>query len=143
MTLPTLKLRYAASIIALFLAGCSASNAPENRGSLQKALDAADETSTIQSLRTILSAEAQAKAIRGSYTDFPGLAEGGFLDVRFASVNPILRGYRFTMSTSAEEFSVNADPVGQAVGRHFYVDSNEAVIHVNPSAGASKSDPTL
>ena len=37
---------------------------------LKKAVDAADETATIQTLRTIVSAQAQAKAIRSSMLNF-------------------------------------------------------------------------
>jgi len=54
-----------------------------------------------------------------------------------------MRGYRFSMSASAGEFSINADPIDSASGRHFYTDSNDEAIHVNPTAGASRSDPTL
>jgi hypothetical protein len=136
------SLRWALLGIALFVLNCS-SSAPGNRGTLQKAVDAADETSTIQTLRTIFSAQTQAKAIRGSYADFPGLVEGGFLDARFSNSAPTLRGYRFSMSASAGEFSVNADPVEAGSGRHFYLDSNDETIHVNPTAGASRSDPAL
>lgn len=135
-------LRWVLLGIALFVLSCSA-NAPSNRGTLQKAVDAADETSTIQTLRTISSAQTQAKAMRGSYADFPGLADGGFLDARFSNATPTLRGYRFSMSASAGEFSVNADPIDAAIGRHFYLDSNDETIHVNPTDRASRSDPTL
>jgi hypothetical protein len=128
--------------IALFVSSCS-SNAPGSRGTLQKAVDAADETATIQTLRTIVSAQTQAKAIRGSYADFPGLVDGGFLDARFSNSAPALKGYRFSMSANAAEFSINADPIDPASGRHFYIDSNDDAIHVNANAGASKSDPTL
>ena len=135
-------LRWAALGIALFVLSCS-TNAPSNRGTLQKAVDAADETSTIQTLRTIFSAQSQAKAIRGSYTDFTGLVDGGFLDARFSNSAPTLKGYRFSMSASAGEFSVNADPIDAAIGRHFYLDSTDQTIHVNPTTGATRSDPTL
>jgi hypothetical protein len=142
MSHPVWILRCTLLGIALFVCNCS-SSAPGNRGTLQKAVDAADETATIQTLRTIVSAQTQAKAIRGSYADFPGLVEGGFLDARFSNSAPTLRGYRFSMSAGAAEFSVNADPVDPASGRHFYLDSNDQTIHVSPTAGASKSDPTL
>jgi len=135
-------LRWALLGIALFVLSCS-TNAPSNRGTLQKAVDAADETSTIQTLRTIFSAQTQAKAIRGSYADFPGLVDGGFLDARFSNSAPTLKGYRFSMSASAGEFSINADPVDAASGRHFYLDSTDQAIHVNSTGGASRSDPTL
>lgn len=134
--------RWALLVIALFVCSCS-SSAPGNRGTLQKAVDAADESATIQTLRTIVSAQTQAKAIRGSYADFPGLVDGGFLDARFSNATPTLKGYRFSLSAGTGEFSINADPVNPASGRHFYIDSNDQTIHVNPTAGASKSDPTL
>src|SRR5258706_10680559 len=131
MSHPIRILRWALIGIALFVCSCS-SSAPGNRGTLQKAVDAADETATIQTLRTIFSAQTQAKAIRGSYADFPGLVDGGFLDARFSNSAPSLRGYRFSMSASAGEFSINADPIDPASGRHFYLDSNDEAIHVNP-----------
>ena len=139
---PVWILRYMLLGTALLVWSCS-SDAPGNRGSLKKAVDAADETATIQTLRTIVSAQTQAKAIRGSYADFPGLVDGGFLDARFSNATPTLKGYRFSMSAGAGEFSINADPVDPASGRHFYLDSNDDAIHVNPSAGAGRSDPTL
>lgn len=142
MSHPIRILTWALLVIALFVSGCS-SNAPGSRGTLKKAVDAADETATIQTLRTIVSAQTQAKAIRGSYADFPGLVDGGFLDARFSSAAPTLRGYRFSMSASTGEFSINADPIDPASGRHFYLDSNDDAIHVNSTAGAGKSDPTL
>ncbi|HXI22811.1 MAG TPA: hypothetical protein VNG71_02970 [Pyrinomonadaceae bacterium] len=142
MSHPIWILRCALLGVALSVCSCS-SNAPGNRGTLQKSVDAADETSTIQTLRTILSAQTQAKAIRGTYADFPGLVDGGFLDARFSSATPALRGYRFSMSASAGEFSINADPINPASARHFYLDSNDEAIHVNPTAAASRSDPTL
>ena len=142
MSQPVWILRWALLGIVLFVCSCS-SNAPGNRGTLLKAVDAADETATIQTLRTIVSAQTQAKVIRGSYADFPGLVDGGFLDARFSKATPTMRGYRFSMSASAGEFSINADPIDSASGRHFYIDSNDEAIHVNPTAGASRSDPTL
>ena len=61
---PIWILRWALLGLGLFVLSCS-SSAPGNRVTLQKAVDAADETSTIQTLRTIFSAQTQAKAIRG------------------------------------------------------------------------------
>lgn len=127
--------------VALVFIGCAAGNT-SNTGALKKAVDAADETVAIQTLRTVASAQTQSKAIRGSYSDFPGLVDGGFLDQRFAGASPIVRGYRLTLSPSSDQFSINADPIG-ATGRHFYLDSNDNAIHVNNTNQAGKSDPTL
>jgi hypothetical protein len=107
-----------------------------------------DETSAIQTLRTIATAQAQARAVRGAYGDFNSLVQAGSLDERFAADSPNIRGYRFVMKTSESDFSVNADPeVTQnqptTGARHFYLDSTDNSIHVNQTQTASKSDPTL
>ena len=132
----------------LLLAACSGSSSSEGVNALPKSIAAADETSAIQTLRTISSAQTQAKVTRGSYADFAALAQAGFLDDRFATSTPVLRGYQFTMKVSDTEFSVNADPQTTETqpntrSRHLYLDSNDNAIHVNPTATASKSDPSL
>jgi hypothetical protein len=135
-------------LAGLFLTSCSGGSSSEAVNALPKSVAAADETNAIQTLRTISSAEAQVKVTRGSYADFPALNQAGFLDERFASNAPVLRGYQFTIKSSDDEFSVNADP--QATGaapnarsRHLYLDSSDNTIHVNPVGAATKSDPPL
>ena len=130
-------------IVAIVMFGCSGGDSSNRTGSLQKAVDAADETAAIQTLRTIASAQLQAKAVRGSYADFNGLVQGGFLDQRFSGAAPMLRGYRFTISADGDQFSVNADPDPPLTGRHLYVDSMDNAIHVNSSAAANRNDPAL
>jgi hypothetical protein len=134
--------------LLLFLSSCTAGDSSGGAGVYPKAVSAVDETSAIQTLRTIATAQAQAKATRGSYGDFNTLVQAGFLDQRFASDTPILRGYRFRMTAGESDFSVNADPqtsAGQGAtgGRHFYLDSTDNTIHANQSQTASKSDPAL
>lgn len=128
----------------LSFVSCSAGDSPK-LGTLPKAVD---ETSAIQSLRTIATAQGQLKAGRGSYGDFDALVQAGLLDQRFAGNAPSLRGYRFTLKVSDSDFSVNADPQTTqsqpTTGtRHFYLDSAENTVHVNPEQQASKSDPVL
>jgi hypothetical protein len=72
----------------------------------------------------------------------------GFLDRRFAGKNPNLRGYRFTVVAKEDEYVVNADPeVSETApttgSRHFYLDSNDNVVHVNLTQPATRQDPTL
>ena len=86
--------------------------------------------------------------MRNSYADFGMLVQLGFLDERFAGATPNLRGYRFTIVANEKEYAVNADPeVTQTApttgSRHFYLDSTDNVIHVNPSATATRQDPAL
>jgi hypothetical protein len=134
-------------VVLVFLSSCTADSSG-GAGVYPKTVTAVDETSTIQTLRTIATAQAQAKATRGSYGDFSTLVQAGFLDQRFASETPILRGYRFRMTAGESDFSVSADPQtveGQATSasRHFYLDSTDNVIHANATQTASKADPAL
>ncbi len=129
-----------------FLTSCSSSS--EGLGVYPKAVGASDEGFTIQSLRTIATAEMQLKATRGSYGDFDALTQAGFLDTRFVGQSPNLKGYRYTIKASDSDFVVNADPqtteTQPTTGvRHFYLDSLENVIHVNAARPASKDDPAL
>ncbi len=136
-------------VLLLFvLASCSASRSSEGLGVYPKAVGAADETSAIQVLRTIATAEAQLKATTGAYGDFDALTKAGLLDQRFASSTPNVKGYRFTISATNSDFSVNADPqtsdTQPTTGiRHFFLDSSDNAIHVNQTQVASRTDPVL
>jgi hypothetical protein len=141
-----------ASAIWLLLACCLLSSCTnegaEGVRALPKAVNTADETSAIQALRTIGSAQTQAKAMRNSYEDFDTLVQLGFLDRRFSGTNPNLRGYRFSVVAKPDEFVVTADPEASQTApttgsRHFYLDSNDNVIHVNSSQPATRQDPAL
>lgn len=138
--------KWLALFVLVFVSSCTAGDS--SGGAYPKAVSAVDETSAIQTLRTIATAQAQAKATKGSYGDFNTLVQAGFLDQRFASDAPILRGYRFRMTAGESDFSVNADPQsaeGQEAkgGRHFYLDSTDNTIHANRNQTASKTDPAL
>jgi hypothetical protein len=131
----------------LFFVSCSAGDSPR-LGAYPKAAGVADETSAIQSLRTIATAQGQLKAGRGSYGDFDALVRAGLLDERFGGSTPDLRGYRFTMKVTDSDFAVNADPQTTQSqpttgSRHFYLDSADNAVHVNPEQQASKKDPLL
>jgi len=136
-----------ALLVSMFvLASCSSGNSSQGLGSLPKAMGAADEASAIQTLRTIATAEGQLKAARGSYGDFDALTSAGYLDQRFAGRTPNLQGYRYTISATDAEFTVNAEPqtteTHPATGtRHFYLDGSDNVLHANPTQTASKTDP--
>jgi len=142
-------LRLAGLVVALaLLASCSAGNSTDGLRVYPKAMGAADEASAIQALRTIATAEGQLKASRGSYGDFEALTQAGYLDQRFAGPAPNLRGYRFTISATDDEFTVKADPqtteTQPTTGiRHFYLDGADNAVHANPNQAASKSDPVV
>jgi len=135
-------------VVTLLFTSCSAGKSSEGLGVYPKAMGAADEGFAIQALRMIATAQAQAKVTRGSYGDFNSLSQAGFLDQRFASITPNLKGYGFTMKASDSEFVVNADPQTTPSqpttgGRHFYLDSSDNSIHVNATQAATKTDPVL
>jgi hypothetical protein len=112
---------------------------------LQQTQTRTDETAIIGTLRTIAAAQrAYALSNGGTYGSFMQLAEGGFLDARFASENPEVQGYVLTMQASDTKFTCNADPVAEKPdGRHFYIDSDSTIIRVNPTTAARSSDPTF
>jgi hypothetical protein len=135
-------------LVTLFAVSCSPGNSSQGLGVYPKAVGAADETSAIQALRTIATAELQLKSTRGAYGDFDTLTQAGFLDTRFAGVAPNLRGYRFTITLSGPDFAVNADPQtteSQATtgSRHFYIDSIDNSVRTSTTRPATKSDPAL
>lgn len=134
-------------IVALLLSSSCGSSSSPGAGAYSKSVSAVDETSAIQTLRTIATAQAQSRAARGSFGDFNTLVQAGFLDQRFSGDAPTMRGYRFTMTAGDNDFSVSADPqtaqATDAGGRHFYLDSTDNVIRVNASQRASKNDPAM
>jgi len=132
----------------VLLASCSFGNSSQVLNTCPKAMGAADEGSAIQALRTIATAELQLKASRGSYGDFEALTQGGYLDQRFAGRTPNMRGYRFTISATDAEFTVNADPETTEKqpttgSRHFYLDGSDNAVHANPTQAASRNDPVV
>jgi len=137
--------RWLMVLVALLLAACSSQQ--PGLGVYPKAVGAADEGFAIQALRTIATAQTQFKVTRGSYGDFDSLTQAGLLDQRFASATPTLKGYRLSMKSAENEFTVNADPETQPQGttgsRHFYLDSSDNAIHVNATQAAGKTDPIL
>ena len=143
--------RLGPDIILLWLiltTSCSSGNSSQGLGVYPKAVGAADEASTIQTLRTIATAQAQLKTMRGEYGNFETLTQSGLLDQRFAATTPNLKGYRFTMNVTESDFTVNADPQTTETqpttgNRHFFLDSSDNAIHVNASQPASKNDPLL
>lgn len=109
----------------------------------------ADEGAATANMRAIARAQAAYNITNpGDYATFEQLATGGYLDNRFNTSKPKFYGYVFTMTVTPKSgstegsYKLNADPDPElkAVGRHFYLDSNSAEMHVNPSRTASASD---
>jgi hypothetical protein len=119
--------------------------------SLQKGVAGADETAAKGALRTIAVAQQTYSVSNGGeFGTFQQLCEGDYLDSRFNSSKPAIKGYVLTMEVTpksgarAEEFySCNADPVGPGAqaARHYYIDSTSSELHVNPTEAATAKDP--
>jgi len=116
---------------------------------LQQGSGRADEGAVLAQLRAITRAQtAYSITNPGEYGTFEQLAAGGYLDGRFKTTGPKFYGYVFTMSSSPKtpsqegSYRLNADPDPElkGSGRHFYIDSNSAEIHVNATRRASAAD---
>ncbi len=135
-------------LLVISLNACSSSKQSEGLGVYPKAVGLADETSAIQSLRTIATAEGQLKAATGTYGNFEELVQAGFLDNRFAGAMPNVRGYQFTIMPNDSGFTINADPQTSANqpttgSRHFCFSSADNTIHASPDRAASSSNPAI
>jgi len=119
-------------------------------GSVRKA----NEAAAVATLNTIKLA--QAKYVgdhKGQYGTFVELYGEGYLDRRFNSEKPLLRGYffRITLRPKSEgktaSFSVNADPEQSqgitATGRNFYYTDPESGICFSRTGAATASDEML
>ncbi len=140
-------------IVALpFLACLTMPACQDYSKGLPQGVARADETAVILALRAIASAQrAYSLSHNGEYGTFPQLAEGGYLDARFNSSKPVLKGYALTMVTMSRAadatestYSCNADPEEAAPAvRHFYIDSSSSVIHANASQPATAGDEAM
>ena len=117
---------------------------------LQRSVAHADETTAVAALHAIAVAQqTYSLSNGGNYGSMEQLREGGYLDVRFNSTNGGVKDYSLTIDTKPQSggvpasYSCNADPTntGQEAGRHFYIDSASAAIHVNANQPASAADP--
>ncbi len=117
---------------------------------IQQSVARADEIGAITTLRSISMAQ-QAYSVThgGAFGTFPQLVEGGYLEKRFNSDAPKIKGYVLTMTVtpgsgaSPDFFRCNADPGDDdagTVGRHFYFDSASPEIKVNSTQPASAAD---
>ena len=118
----------------------------------RNAVIAANETSAIQSLRTI-AAEQRTYYIRTKeYGTFDQLIQAGALDQRYAGESPVVDGYIFTMKVTPKAtnqppgFAANADPqVSEgltATGkRHFYMGTDTNGVTANATQPATAKDP--
>lgn len=132
----------------LLLVTCIAFACRSYTKALEQSVERADETAAISALRTLSMAQrTYGVSNENRFGTFEQLVQGGFLDSRFNFERPKFKGYVLTMSVtngaSGGSFSANADPEPPQQGRHFYMDSESGIIHVNTSQPAGASDPSL
>ena len=133
----------------LLVASLATLNCQTYTTGLQQGAGRADEVAALSTLGAITRAQtAYSISNPGDYGTFEQLAAGGFLDDRFNSSKPRFYGYIFTMNVIPKSGSkdgsytlnVDPDPALKVTGKHFYLDSNSADIHVNASQQAAASD---
>jgi len=120
------------------------------------ALRSANEAAAIKSMRTV--AEQQMlyynSKQRTTFGTFEELRRENMLDNRYDGATLVVEGYIFTLrviprsTTQQAGYTLNADPqISEGVSatgkNHFYLDSDTNTIHVNESAPATASDPSI
>jgi prepilin-type N-terminal cleavage/methylation domain-containing protein len=113
---------------------------------------AGNEAAAAQQMDNIRKYEAQfAGRSHGEFGSFTELVAKAGLDERFNSEQPVVNGYRFTLTptkgsgSTAPSYSITADPQ-QADGvmatgsRHFYFDSSLSTIKATDENRAAKAD---
>jgi prepilin-type N-terminal cleavage/methylation domain-containing protein len=111
------------------------------------AMKSGNEAATLQNMRTIAAVQIQYfNTHQRSFGTFEQLTKDGGLTSKFGGNPPVADGYTYTLKvvpktpTSTSSYTLNADPQDTAAN-HFYIDSNDSAIHVNPAQAAGPSDP--
>lgn len=110
---------------------------------------AGNEAATQQNLKTIAATQIQYYNTHArTFGTFDQLIKEQMLTSKFAGNPPVADGYVLTLkvtpktATSSTAYTLNADPQGPGDGtNHFYIDSTDSSIHVNPTQAAGPNDP--
>lgn len=110
---------------------------------------AGNEAATLQNLRTIAAVQIQYYNTHSrTFGTFDQLIKEQLLSTKFAGNPPAPDGYVFTLkvtpktTTSTTSYTLNADPQDNSSGtNHFYVDSQDSSVHINPAQPAGPNDP--
>jgi prepilin-type N-terminal cleavage/methylation domain-containing protein len=105
------------------------------------------EAATLQNMNTIAAVQIQFFNTHSrSFGTFEQLTKDAGLSSKFSGNPPVADGYTYTLKvvpktpSSASSYTLNADPQDTS-GSHFYLDSNDSSLHVNPSQSAGPNDP--
>jgi len=110
---------------------------------------AGNEAATMQNLKTIAAVQIQYYNTHSrSFGTFDQMVKEQMLSSKFDGNPPNVDGYVLTLkvtpktSTAPTAYTLNADPQSDNSGkRHFFIDSNDSSIHVNPDQPAGTADP--
>ncbi len=110
---------------------------------------AGNEAATLQDLKTIAAVQIQYYNTHSrTFGTFDQLVKEQMLSSKFTGNPPATDGYIFNLkvvpktATSSTSYTLNADPQDAGSGKnHFYIDSTDGSIHVNPDTAAGPNDP--
>lgn len=108
-----------------------------------------NEAAAIQNLKTIAAVQIQYYNMHArTFGTFEQLTKEEFLSSKFSGNPPTADGYIYTLNVtpktanSSSSYTLNADPIDAGSGtNHFYIDSSDSSIHVNPAQPAGPKDP--
>src|SRR5262249_16463084 len=107
--------------------------------SLLRSRQAANESTTIANLRTIVTAEAvYSSTARGNYGSLDDLMKQGLLDSRFSSA---VQGHHYAISVLGRSYIATALPVSPNDGRYGYLVAADGVVRY--STAPNLAPPTL
>jgi type II secretory pathway pseudopilin PulG len=110
---------------------------------------AGNETATMQNLKTIAAVQIQYYNTHArTFGTFEQMIKEQILTTKFDGNPPIVDGYVLTLKVTPKtsgaptSYTLNADPQSSGSGtNHFYLDSSDSSIHVNPAQPAGSGDP--
>ncbi len=110
---------------------------------------AGNEAATQQNIKAIAAVQIQYYNTHSrTFGTFEQMVKDQVLSNKFTGNPPIVDGYVLTLkvtpktATSTTSYTLNADPQDSNSGKnHFYIDSTDSSIHVNPDQPAGPNDP--
>lgn len=110
---------------------------------------AGNEAATMQNLKTIAAVQIQYFNTHSrNFGTFDQMIKAQVLTSKFSGEPPNADGYVFTLKLTPKSangpssYTLNADPQTERSGtNHFYIDSTDSSIHVNPAQPAGPNDP--
>ena len=110
---------------------------------------AGNEAATQQNLKTIAAVQIQFYNTHSrTFGTFDQMIKEGMLTSKFSGNPPLADGYVMTLKVTPKSasqptsYTLNADPQSDGSGKnHFYIDSSDSSIHINPDQAAGPNDP--